>query len=225
MTLAECATLAGLVKSPNKLSPWTDREASKEARNFVLNRMRELGFINARTIQWRGGRGLANRQPAKRSRTKLRDRLYPPTGNRHRRLGPRDERWIPDSHDDRLRLQEVAEKSLRAQLDAAEETPGYGHQTYAQYSALLRELHKNKSPNDKASVPRPDYLQGAVIALDNRTGGMLALVGGRDFEQNEYNRALQARRPPGTAILPFVYAAAFSKGPLPGFAGGGFRAR
>ena len=47
MSLAECATLAGLVKSPNKLSPWTDRGASREARNFVLNRMRELGFINA----------------------------------------------------------------------------------------------------------------------------------------------------------------------------------
>ena len=82
------------------------------------------------------------------------------------------------------RLQEVAEKSLRAQLDAAEEKPGYEHQTYAQYSALLRELHKSKSPNDKASVPKPDYLQGAVIALDNKTGGILALVGGRDFEQN-----------------------------------------
>ena len=47
------------------------------------------------------------------------------------------------------------------------------------------ELHKNKSPNDKSSVPRPEYLQGAVIALDNRTGGILALVGGRDFEQNQ----------------------------------------
>src|SRR5262249_14738944 len=46
MTLAECATLAGLIKSPNKLSPWSDLEASKEARNFVLSRMRELGFIN-----------------------------------------------------------------------------------------------------------------------------------------------------------------------------------
>jgi penicillin-binding protein 1A len=45
-----------------------------------------------------------------------------------------------------------------------------------------------------------------VIALDNKTGGILALVGGRDFEHNEYNRALQAQRPPGTAMLPFVYA-------------------
>src|SRR6184192_4295619 len=42
MSLAECATLAGLIKSPNRLSPWTDRAASREARNYVLNRMRDL---------------------------------------------------------------------------------------------------------------------------------------------------------------------------------------
>ena len=46
MSLAECATLAGLIKSPNNLSPWADPEASKEARNYALSRMRELGFID-----------------------------------------------------------------------------------------------------------------------------------------------------------------------------------
>src|SRR2546423_6178235 len=46
MSLAECATLAGLVKSPNRLSPWTDKAASREGRNYVLNRMRDLGFIS-----------------------------------------------------------------------------------------------------------------------------------------------------------------------------------
>ena len=45
MSLAECATLAGLVKSPNKLSPWTDKDSSRDARNVVLARMRDLGFI------------------------------------------------------------------------------------------------------------------------------------------------------------------------------------
>src|SRR5215469_6051419 len=46
MTLAECATLAGLIKSPNRLSPWTDRAASREARNYALTRMRDLGLID-----------------------------------------------------------------------------------------------------------------------------------------------------------------------------------
>src|SRR5437762_1103218 len=46
MTLTECATLAGLIKSPNKLSPWGDKTASREARNGALVRMRDLGFIS-----------------------------------------------------------------------------------------------------------------------------------------------------------------------------------
>jgi penicillin-binding protein 1A len=59
-------------------------------------------------------------------------------------------------------------------------------------------------------------LQGALIALDNQSAGILALVGGRDFEHNQYDRALQAKRPAGTAIKPFVYAAAFENGLFPG---------
>src|SRR6476659_8462522 len=67
MSLSECATLAGLIKSPNKLSPWTDREASREARNFVLNRMRELGFINPEQFNAAEGEALriGNRQNAR----------------------------------------------------------------------------------------------------------------------------------------------------------------
>jgi penicillin-binding protein 1A len=217
MSLAECATLAGLVKSPNKLSPWSDRDASKEARDFVLNRMRELGFINAEQLASAQGQDLVigNRQNARGQNYAIdyvRQQVIAAVGwDRAMSDGFRIHTTID------AQLQDVAEKSLRTQLDAAEETPGYDHQTYAQYSALLQEARKNKSPNDKASAPSPPgYLQGAVIALDNRTGGILALVGGRDFEQNEYNRALQARRPPGTAMLPFVYAAAFAKGLFPG---------
>src|SRR4029079_121474 len=47
MSLTECATLAGLIKSPNRLSPWTDRATSREARDYALDRMRDLRFINS----------------------------------------------------------------------------------------------------------------------------------------------------------------------------------
>ena len=216
MSLAECATLAGLVRSPNKLSPWTDREDSKEARNFVLSRMRSLGFISGEQFASAQAEDLrvGNRQNARGQNYAIdyiRQQVIAAVGlDRAMSEGFRIHTTI-DS-----KLQEVAEKSLRARLDTAEETPGYDHQTYAQYSALLNERRKSNSPTDKSKAPRPEYLQGAVIALDNRTGGILVLVGGRDFEQNEYNRALQAKRPPGTAMLPFVYAAAFEKGLFPG---------
>ena len=215
MSLAECATLAGLVKSPNKLSPWSDRVASRDARNFVLSRMRELGFIDAEQLANAQAEELmiGNRQNARGQNYAIdyiRQQVIAAVGwDRAMSDGFRIHTTIDAG------MQNVAEKSLRAQLDAAEETPGYSHQTYAQYSALLKERH-GKSPNEKSAAPPPEYLQGAVIALDNRTGGILVLVGGRDFEHNEYNRALQARRPPGTAMLPFVYAAAFAKGLFPG---------
>ena len=108
-------------------------------------------------------------------------------------------------------LQKAAEESLRSHLDRAEKHPDYEHPTYAEFTANFRKSRPGSSP-----PPAPDYLQGAVIALDNETGGILALVGGRDFEHNQYDRALQARRPAGTAMKPFVYAAAFEKGMFPG---------
>ncbi|MBA3652476.1 MAG: transglycosylase domain-containing protein, partial [Chthoniobacterales bacterium] len=214
MTLAESATLAGLVKSPNKLSPWSDREASREARNLVLNRMLALGFINEGQYQQAQAAELVagNRQNARGQNYAIdyiRQQVIAAVGwDRAMSDGFRIHTTIDAG------MQAAAEKSLRAQLDAAEETPGYNHQTYAQYTALMRDRRDSKD-NSKAPPP-PEYLQGAVIALENKSGGILALVGGRDFEHNEYNRALQARRPPGTAMLPFVYAAAFSKGLFPG---------
>src|SRR6266849_3456965 len=108
-------------------------------------------------------------------------------------------------------LQKVAEDSLRENLDKAEQHTGYNHQTYADYAA---DFKKAKSNNTMSILPAPEYLQGAVIALDNQSGGILVLVGGRDFEHNQYDRALQAKRPAGTAMKPFVYAAAFEEGEM-----------
>src|SRR6266516_4507924 len=216
MSLAECATLAGLLKSPNKLSPWTDRAASREARNFVLNRMRELGFIDA--AKWESTQSeplvIGNRQNARGQNYAIdyiRQQVIAAVGwDRAMSDGFRIHTTVDAT------LQNIAEKSLRAHLDEAERHPGYDHQTYERYAALLRDFRPtNSSPNEKKPPP-PEYLQGAVIALDNSTGGIVALVGGRDFEHNEFDRALQAKRPPGTAMKPFVYAAAFEKGLFPG---------
>ncbi len=59
---------------------------------------------------------------------------------------------------------------------------------------------------------RPDYLQGAVMILENRTGRILAAVGGRNYTDSQFNRAFDARRPAGSSFVPFVYAAAFENG-------------
>jgi membrane peptidoglycan carboxypeptidase len=64
-------------------------------------------------------------------------------------------------------------------------------------------------------TPRTPYLQGAGIVMDVRSGDVIALVGGRDFEDSKFNRAIQARRQPGSAFKPFVYAAALQAGHPP----------
>jgi membrane peptidoglycan carboxypeptidase len=73
--------------------------------------------------------------------------------------------------------------------------------------AMMREHLKNLVAEDKAT------LQGAVLVLDNRSGAILAMQGGRDFTTSPFNRALDGVRPPGTAFLPLVYAAALTMQP------------
>jgi 1A family penicillin-binding protein len=213
MSLAECATLAGLIKSPNRLSPWSDGTASREARNYALDRMRDLDLISreqcakARAEQIAVG-SRQNAQGQTYAVDYIRQQVIAAVGwDRAMNEGFRIKTTID------VDLQKVAEDSLRANLDRIEKHPDYNHKTYADYAATFR---KAKANGTMANQPAPEYLQGAVIGLDNATGDILVLVGGRDFEHNQYDRALQARRPAGTAMLPFVYAAAFEKGMFPG---------
>jgi 1A family penicillin-binding protein len=216
MSLAECATLAGLIKSPNRLSPWSDGAASREARNYALDRMRDLELISREQCAKARAEHIVtgsrqNAQGQTYAVDYIRQQVIAAVGwNRAMNEGFRIQTTID------VDLQKVAEDSLRANLDRIEKHPDYNHQTYADYAATFRKTKANSPSAAGSSQPAPEYLQGAVIGLDNATGDILVLVGGRDFEHNQYDRALQARRPAGTAMLPFVYAAAFEKGMFPG---------
>ncbi len=194
MTLAECATLAGLIKSPNRLSPWNDRGNSRETRDYALDRMRDLGFISREQCA------------AARAQQIV-------VGSRQNAQGQTINEGYRIHTTIDVNVQRMAEDSLKTHLQEVEHHPDYNHQTYADYAAGFRKAKANGTMSEQLA---PEYLQGAVIGLDNATGDILALVGGRDFEHNQYDRALQARRPVGTAMLPFVYAAAFERGMYPG---------
>ena len=213
MTLAECATLAGLIKSPNRLSPWNDRDNSREVRDYALDRMRDLGFIShdqcaaARAQQIVVG-SRQNAQGQTYAVDYIRQQVIAAVGwDRAINEGYRIHTTID------VDLQRAAEDSLKTHLEQVEHHPDYNHQTYAEYAASFRKAKANGTMSEQ---PAPEYLQGAVMGLDNATADILVLVGGRDFEHNQYDRALQARRPAGTAMLPFAYAAAFEKGMYPG---------
>src|SRR4051812_32438672 len=213
MTLSECATLAGLIKSPNRLSPWSDRNASRDARNLALARMRDLGFISKERCETAQAEEIAtgSRQSAQGQTYAvdyIRQQVIAAVGwDRAMNEGYRIHTTID------AEMQSAGEESLRKHLAEVEQRPGYNHTTYEPYATRFKSAKQLAVPNQAVA---PDYLQGALIALDNQTAGILVLVGGRDFEHNQYDRALQARRPAGTAIKPFVYAAAFENGLFPG---------
>jgi penicillin-binding protein 1A len=102
-------------------------------------------------------------------------------------------------------LQKSAEVAVDAQLRKIEARPGYAHPKRADFSDEAR----------KEELPTP-YLQGALVAIDNRSGGIRALIGGRDYAESKLNRAVQSERQVGSTFKPIVYAAAYARGLLPG---------
>lgn len=213
----QCAMLAGLLKSPNKLSPWSDLADATGVRNFVLKRMNEMGFLSRQEYeQYSTDRlyVLKRTNPYKTSYAIdfIRQQAISALGFERAMNGGFRIYTTLDST-----LQRAAERGLREHLAKIESAPGYRHETYAQYrqSTQVIEDRINKG-NYALKMPEPRYLQGASVAFDNATGGILALVGGRDIRHSEYNRVIQARRPPGTAFTPFVFAAAYEKGIFPG---------
>ncbi len=102
------------------------------------------------------------------------------------------------------RLQTIAEEAMDKKLREVERSSGYPHQTRAAWQNL---------PEEKR--PEPQYIQGSAVLIENRTGAVLALVGGRDAKESQFNRAIQARRQIGSLFKPFVYLSAFDKGLRP----------
>jgi len=100
-------------------------------------------------------------------------------------------------------LQQVAERALSKQLTSLESELKI-KQTMANFVPV-------ESDSARAAQGTP-YLQGALIAIDPHTGEIRALIGGRDFNQSNFNRAIQARRQSGSAFKPFVYVAAMDNG-------------
>ena len=217
LSLGECAMLAGLLKNPNNLSPWTNRQKCVAQRNFVLGRMLEQKLITQEEYQG----GLAE-VPAIKSRKAVHTESYAIDAIRQQVVAQvgRDSA-ISDGYKIYttidVELQKKAEETLQKRLGEIENRNGYEYQTYAKYDALFRQHGRKQAESEEMpALPGPDYLQGSIVALDNATGGILALVGGRDFSHSQFDRATLAARPAGTAFIPLVYSAAFEAGLFPG---------
>lgn len=192
LSLAEAATLAALPKSPPLYDPIRNPERARGRRDLVLDLMAQQGYIT------RAQATAAKRQPlatVDNAGFSVRAPYFvDAVGTLARRAGVQvaDGGYVLHTTLDPA-LQRSAESALAAGLTAAEARPGYRHPKYAGRS--------------RGST---DYLQGAVVVLDPGTGQVRALVGGRDYGDSQYDRAVSALRQPGSAFKPFVYATAIA---------------
>lgn len=200
LELHEAALLAGIIRSPNRFSPYRNYAGAVAQRDAVLERMVETARLTA-----------PEAEAAKRKTTKV---APPPQSNEQEDYGLDAVRRelevlldMDEVEDGGLKiyttldphLQHAAEESLESRLSAVERLRGYEHQTRAGFAAARQ---------SGTVEGEPQYLQGAVVVVENGTGAIRALVGGRDYADSSYNRALLARRQVGSTFKPFVYAAA-----------------
>ena len=204
LTVAEAALLAGLVKSPSTYAPTVSMSRAVSRRNVVLQVMFENGVIDRATLA-----------EARASSAALADglRSAEPHGQYFKeqvRIELVSRFGWPRVYQGGLRvfttlnmpMQMAAEAAVFESMQKLDER----RQTLIQRRAAQRKSEP---------VPDPEPMQTALVALDPKTGHVRAMVGGRDFNGSRFNRATQARRQPGSAFKPFVYAAALESGYSP----------
>jgi penicillin-binding protein 1A len=209
LNLSEAATLAGLIRSPNRFSPLKNPEGATTQRDTVLDRLVELKRITA-----------AQAQEAKLTKVTSHPKRMPLIQENYAMDAvQRDLNLLltPEQIDDGglfiyttldPAVQNAATQAMETQLAKIEHQAGFKHPLKANYQPLAE--------GEDSSMP---YLEGALVAIDNESGGIRALVGGRDYAQSKFNRALApANRQIGSSFKPFVYTVAFMHGLLPGAA-------
>jgi penicillin-binding protein 1A len=213
LNIEEAALLAGLVKSPSSYAPTVNPERATVRRNVVLQSMLEAGHIDQ-----------AAYKAAHAKKVTLHDTLREPEAH-----GQYFKEQVRRELIDRFGWQVVYQGGLRVYttLDmsmqmAAEEAVAEQLKVLDGKRRALAARRANPALHADKNAPTPvatsgaspdrDPLQAALVAMEPESGHVRAMVGGRDFSASNFNRAVQAKRQPGSAFKPFVYAAALESG-------------
>ena len=221
LTIGESAMLAGIVCSPNEFSPYRSPSSARIQRDKVLKLMYEHGHITRNQYHAALAEEIVTCKPELRGTDNYALDLI--------RSEVDHVLDMLDTHQQRVKedatysgglvvrttldvdLQDAVMKDMDARLtDMLENSRRYPHQTRAQFRAYLATL----TP-DEADKARPKYVQAACVIIDNATGALLAVVGGRDSRESRLNRAVQSRRQVGSIFKPIVYATFFERGGSP----------
>jgi penicillin-binding protein 1B len=183
LDVAEAALLAGMLRSPGSLDPARHPEAARARRDEVLQRMNELGWLDEESRS-----AAAAEAPV----------LYQPS------FVPRTRAYFLDAlareARRRFALEELRSRgyTLLTTLDPEDQT--------AAEKALADGLSHGEESGAEAG------LQGALLSLDPASGSILAWVGGRSYQDSQFDRVELARRQPGSAFKPVIFTAAFASG-------------
>ncbi|MDR0890542.1 MAG: PBP1A family penicillin-binding protein [Endomicrobium sp.] len=189
LNLAECATLAAIPKSPNYYNPFNNPKATLLRRNIVLSRMRALNYITEQQEK------IANRQDLLK---------YINAFQGNNKYG----QYIIEIIRVFLEQKYGRDKLFNSGLSI--------YTTIDIKSQILAETILNeyllKFDNNQKIKFRPHKVQGALISIDVNNGEIIAMVGGRNFQESQFNRATQAARQAGSSFKPFIYVAALEHG-------------
>lgn len=190
LNLSECALMAAIVNNPGVYNPWKKDERSTARRSLVLDKMLELNLISEQEKTDSKQASLPKRVPPVASETA--PYFLEAARQQLKELG---EDLIPYNVYTSLDLdaQQVAQTSLQSNIERLETS--------------RKQLIKNKEKGLK--------LEGLVIAAENQTGLVTVLVGGQNYRQTQFNRALNGKRQIGSLIKPFVYLLALNNGATP----------
>jgi penicillin-binding protein 1A len=204
LALDQAALLAGLIQSPSSYAPTVNLERAVARRSVVLQTMVNSGAIDAETA------ARARKAPVELAdgleiretfglyfKEQVRRELVERFGWQRVYQGGLRVYTTMDGA-----LQAAAEKLVEKNLAEVEERRGFAYPPRGKLARVK-------------DGETPDYLQGALVAMDPATGHVRAMVGGRDFTESRFNRAVQAKRQSGSAFKPFVFAAALEAGHSP----------
>ena len=188
LDLAESATLAGMIRAPNAYSPFRNPEKAKQRRDLVLRLLREEGKITEAQL-----------------REALAEPLIPRTRVEERTKAPHFVDFVKSELSERYG-QQLQTEGLQIYTTLDVDLQQAAQRAVTQGLETLEKTYRRLASASKAAP-----LQGALIVLEPETGGVRALVGGRDYAISQFNRVTQAHRQPGSLFKPFVYLAGFSR--------------
>ena len=213
LTISDCALLVGLLKAPGRYSPVEYPHLALFRRNLVLNSMQDFGQISPSLCD-------------SLKKIPLELNLRPETTGNAPYFAEMIRRYLLGKYGEKelyggglsvyttlnMDLQQQAESLLYNQVDYWQGVIETSHSLRdTQYTIIVPDTIEGSTD----SIIVYKKLQGAFVALDNKTGEILAMVGGRDFKESEFNRSTQALRQPGSAFKLFVFTTAIDNGYKP----------